>query len=367
MTDSPHRALVPAPEEYQSSEFRFTGLSYLRDRVPQMVLAIACMLIVFAAALIQGVSFEGALLIALVVGSFAVLAFVIGFAAKRNFYKQLDELAFGLQDACIVASLLEEPFFAEGQATFEAISALSRTADRQISMTERDAQDYRRYIEAWIHEVKTPIAAAKLMLSGMHGEQADKLSLEVERIESQVESALFYARSSFLANDYAIAKIHLAEACKEACKRNSRFLISAGCIPKVEVAPDVIVLADKQWAIFMISQIVVNSAKYGAKQVVFTAKVEEANSPRERTVLQIADDGCGIPAADVASVFDMGFVGENGRSSGGKATGIGLYLVAKLAEAMGMGVAIASEEGAGTRVMLEFPHDMRRQTLLNNG
>lgn len=363
MTESPHKPQDSQLESAEPSDFRFTALAYLRDRVPQILLAIACALVVFAAASIQGIGFEGSLLLALIVATFAAIAFCVGYLAKRRFYKQLDDIAFGVSDACIAASLLEEPLFAEGQSTFEAINALSRTADRQISRTERDAQDYRRYIEAWIHEVKTPIAASKLMLSGMHGEDADKLSLEVERIESQVESALFYARSSFLSNDYAISKINLAETCREACKRNSRFLIASGCIPKMDVASGVTVLADKQWVIFMISQIVVNAAKYGANQVMFTSQVEEAQSPRERTVLQIADNGSGIPASDVPNVFDMGFVGSNGRSNGGKATGLGLYLVAKLAEAMGMGVAIASEEGVGTRVLLEFPHDMRRQSL----
>ena len=42
------------------------------------------------------------------------------------------------------------------------------------------------------------------------------------------------------------------------------------------------------------------------------------------------------------------------------ATGMGLYLVATLCEKMGQGVGLASEEGAGTRVMLAFPHDRRR-------
>ena len=360
------RAGASSAPSYEPSEFRFTGLSYLRDRIPQIVLALACMLAVFAGAFMQGVSFQGSLLLALVVGTLAALALAMAFASKRRFYRQMDELAFGLQDACIASSLLEEPSFAEGQAAFEAIQALSRTADRQITMTEKDARDYRSYIEAWVHEVKTPIAASKLVLAGMHGEDADKLALEVERIESQVESALFYARSSFLSNDYAISKIDLADVCKDACKRNSRFLISVGCIPRVDIPSGTIVLADRQWVIFMISQIVVNSAKYGATQVAFTSKVEEARTPRERTVLQIADNGCGIPASDVASVFEMGFVGANGRSNGAKATGLGLYLVAKLAEAMGVGVAIASEEGVGTRVMLEFPHDMRRQDTMHD-
>ena len=118
-------------------------------------------------------------------------------------------------------------------------------------------------------------------------------------------------------------------------------------------------LADEPWLVFMLSQVISNAAKYGARTVTFTAREEEPETPRGRTVLEVRDDGCGIPAADVPRVFDRGFTGSAGRAQG-SATGMGLYLVAVMCAQMGLGVGIASEEGTGTRVIFTFPHDRRR-------
>lgn len=347
------------PPEGPSGGSRFTLSAFAREKLPQSALGALCLLSVGAACVLQGVSLEGSLLVVLVAAVFAVAAFFVEFARKRTFYDQLAEAACGIGDAVAAASMVEEPEFLEGRLAYDAVVQLSAAANGQVGAAERDAAEYRRYIEAWVHEVKTPIAAAKLVLTGLHGPEADRLATEMERIESQVEQALFYARSSFLASDYAIGKANLAAVCREACKHNSRFLIGAGCTPAIAVPDDMVVLSDRQWAAFLLSQVVVNAAKYGAKTVTFSAEVAEPGTSRERTVLEVADDGCGIPAADVPRVFEMGFVGENGRARG-SATGLGLYLVARLAEAMGIGVAIASEEGVGTRVLFEFPHDLRR-------
>ncbi|MFR4802519.1 MAG: ATP-binding protein [Eggerthellaceae bacterium] len=63
-------------------------------------------------------------------------------------------------------------------------------------------------------------------------------------------------------------------------------------------------------------------------------------------------------------VFERAFTGENGRRAG-SSTGMGLYLVAELCAKMGLAVALASEEGKGTRVLLAFPHDRRKLDLLS--
>ena len=172
-----------------------------------------------------------------------------------------------------------------------------------------------------------------------------------------MEQALFYARSTSLVQDYSLRSVGLAACVREACKKNARYLIERGSVPAVEVADDEAVFADAKWLAFVIGQIVVNAAKYGARTIRFSARVE-GRGAAGRTVLEIADDGCGIPAADVPRVFDRGFTGENGRAQG-SSTGMGLYLVAQLCEKMGLGVGLASEEGAGTRVMIAFPHDRR--------
>ena len=197
------------------------------------------------------------------------------------------------------------------------------------------------------------------MTADLHGGVASKLKAELDRIESYVEQALYYARSTSLARDYAIRELPLADAVRTACKKNARYLIERGTTPSIEVGDGVTVFADASWLSFALGQVLVNAAKYGATSVRFTVREEGAGTSAARTVLEIADDGPGIPAADVPRVFDRGFTGKNGRAQG-SATGMGLYLVATLCEKMGLGVGLASEEGTGTRVMLAFPHDRRR-------
>lgn len=68
------------------------------------------------------------------------------------------------------------------------------------------------------------------------------------------------------------------------------------------------------------------------------------------------------PQPDVPRVFDRGFTGEVGRAHG-SATGMGLFLVARMCAQMGLDVLLASEESIGTRVQIKFPHDRRRMRL----
>lgn len=69
-----------------------------------------------------------------------------------------------------------------------------------------------------VHEIKTPIAAIKLMLANNPGPESAKVARELERIEAQVDQALYYARSTSVERDYAIREVNLADAAREACQ-----------------------------------------------------------------------------------------------------------------------------------------------------
>lgn len=337
----------------------YSPAAYLRDRAPAICICAVCMALAASVLAVFGLKAEPILLVCAVIAASFAGSLIWGYARRARYYHDLTSIASQVESAQMAVSLLDEPSFLEGRISHQAQSDLVRICGEEINAQREDAQAYREYVELWIHEVKTPIAAAKLLLAHMHGSDAAKLAGEVERIESQVDHALYYARSTSLANDYAIREASLGDVARDAVKRNARLLVERGVQPRFDIPDEATVLTDETWVGFVLSQAVVNSAKYGARSIEFRSYEQEAGTPRGRTVLEVVDDGCGIPAQDVPRVFDRGFTGENGRAYG-QATGMGLYLSAIMCEKMGVGIAVASEKGAGTRVILTFPHDRRR-------
>ena len=336
----------------------YTFGAYLRDRWAVLLVGAVCLAAVFGMLLVLGAG-QGAALVTAFIAVCDIVALAVEYRRRAAFYRELSSLMRSVSHAYQLPSLIDEPSFLEGREAYDALARMARISGEELGRERNDADAYRRYIELWIHEVKMPIAAAKLMLANMHGEDAAKLKGELERIESQVESALYYARSTSVENDYFIRDVPIGSIVAEACKRNAHLLIERGVTPRIDIGGGVTVLADETWTCFIVGQIVVNAAKYGAREIRFATRTEGEGTASCRTVLEIADDGDGIPAADVPRVFERGFTGENGRASG-SSTGMGLYLVATMCEKLGLGVAIASEEGAGTRVMIAFPQDRRR-------
>ena len=287
-----------------------------------------------------------------------VIALIVSYVQEHRFYRALADAASNQETAKHLSNEIERPRFREGAIAWDVLSAQDAAYSEEIGKQRQEMQAYRDYVELWIHEVKTPIAAARLILDDRHDEDAERLASEVDRIERQVESALYYARSTSLLRDYSIREVSLADAVRSVYKKHVRHLIGHGTTPDIEIPDEVRVLTDRQWIEFVIAQIVVNAANYKASKIRFTVE-EKTGEDGSASVLQISDDGCGIPAADMPHIFGRRFTGSNGKSSG-SSTGMGLYLVSMMCQKMGLGLMAASEVGSGTRFLISFPHDRRR-------
>lgn len=114
---------------------------------------------------------------------------------------------------------------------------------------------------------------------------------------------------------------------------------------------DFVVYTDRKWVCFLLGQLLQNAARYRRARPVI---ILSARRQEKRVELTVSDNGMGIPAHELPRVFDRGFTGSNGRLRGGS-TGMGLYLAKKLADALEISLAIRSEEGVGTQVLLTFP------------
>lgn len=358
----------PAPASFAAedrTERAYSFGAYLRSRARFVFGMVALMLVVAGILAVTSSNASAIALVSLCEALFACIVLVVGFSRNREFYQQLDHFCNSPDNARYLSSILDEPRTLEGTLAYRALAVQGKAASDELAARSRDMKDYRDYIELWVHEAKTPIASAQLALSSLHGPGIDEVRGDLDRIESRVEQALYYARSATLSEDFSIEKLNLAALARKACRQRSRTLIGARVSLDFAIDETLEVFADAKWVDFIIGQVLENSAKYGAKAIRFEGAVKDSGTKDGCIELLVSDNGDGIPAADVPRVFDRGFTGSQGRAHH-KATGMGLYLAAVACERMGLGLRVSSEEGAGTTIALTFPLDRTRVDLAAN-
>lgn len=276
------------------------------------------------------------------------------YAKKAPFYRQIEETMMELDKKYLIVEMIERPNFFEGAFFYEQLQQTSKAMNDAIGYYKREWEEYREYIETWVHEVKTPIAASRLLLENHPGSYSKSMAEELAKIEGLVEQVLFYARSNGVEKDFVIHSINLADLVRQTLKKYARPLIESKVSVDLSRLTDYQVYTDSKWLDFILGQLIENAVKYRSNQSRLTwCSWEEEN----KVILELQDNGIGIPAQDVPRVFEKGFTGENGRRYG-KSTGIGLYLCHKLCQKLGLAISIVSKEGEGTSLRLVFP---RRQ------
>lgn len=280
-------------------------------------------------------------------GSYMALEFI----KYKNYYNQIEAMLEKLNKKYLVPEMIKEANFVEGEKLNNILKEISRDMHENVKYYKDMQEEYREYIEAWVHEIKTPIASAKLVIENNKNEVTDKIDLQLDRIERFVEQVLYYSRSNNVGKDYIIKQIDLNNIVRNVIKRNYRDFIHKKIKLDIQDTSEV-VYSDGKWTEFILNQIIVNSIKYSRDKepMINIYSIKETNS----VMLIIEDNGVGINHKDINRVFEKGFTGDNGRKFS-KSTGMGLYLCEKLCTKLGLKIAIDSDPEKGTKVTLIFP------------
>lgn len=276
---------------------------------------------------------------------------IIDYIKYKRYFSNIESVLEHLDKKYLLPEVIEEESFLVGEKFNELLRILSRDMHENVKYYRDMQEEYREYIEMWVHEIKTPIASSKLLIENNSNEVTKKIDTQIDKIENYVEQVLYYSRSDEVGKDYIIKEVKLGELIRKVIKRNHRDFISKKIVLKLDDIPE-IVYCDAKWLEFILNQIIGNAIKYSKEKgssIKVTTK-ELSNS----VVLIIEDTGVGIIDRDVNRVFEKGFTGENGRIFG-KSTGMGLYLCKKLCDKLGLGLKLESKENKGTRVSVIFP------------
>ena len=277
--------------------------------------------------------------------------YIYDYFNRKKYYDNLFKNLDGLDKKYFIAEILESGDFIESNIIYSVLEECTKSMKDEVVDLKRNINDYKEYIETWVHEIKTPIASARLILENDEGYINKSVLEEIEKVEGFIEQVLFYARSSTVERDYIIKKIPLKNSINSVIRKNASILIEK----RVKIQLEDIekkVYCDSKWIEFILQQIISNSVKYMDKDEKYI-KIRCLEKDKN-IILKILDNGIGISEKSIEKVFEKGYTGENGRKYN-NSTGMGLYLCKKLCLKLGLGISIKSKLGVGTEVTIVFP------------
>lgn len=280
-----------------------------------------------------------------------ILYIVYDFSRRKKFYdKFLNDLDL-LDKKYLITEMINKPNFYDGEILYDALYEIDKSMAEKIKEYSLNIQDFKEYIEMWIHEVKLPLASINLMIHN-HKELSDKKIIEqLKRIDDDVEQVLYYVRSENAEKDYLIKETELNKVIGNVAMKNKDILLENKIDFIVDVG-DKKVLTDSKWLEFIVNQIVSNSIKYIRSDVEHFIKIT-AEENNKNTILKIYDNGIGIEKSDISKVFNKTFTGNNGRKIE-TSTGMGLYITKQLCKKLGHKITIESKENEFTEISLIF-------------
>ena len=213
--------------------------------------------------------------------------------------------------------------------------------------------EYEDYVEKWAHEIKLPLSLLSLLLDNQSDQlpkdTAFKLDYVKNQIQGNVSQILFYYRVKSEKNDFLFEDVDLQECIQDLLENFAPLIKEKNFTIHLENIQGNY-YTDQRSFEFILSQILANALKYSSDKPELRISMSR---DKGRTSLIIRDNGCGVKDCDLPHIFEKGFTGDSGETRK-KSTGMGLYLVKQLADALKIDITVKSEWMHGFEITLSI-------------
>ncbi|MGW8824637.1 sensor histidine kinase [Paenibacillus sp. BR1-192] len=321
-------------------------MAYIRERLSWILLFVFLqVMLLFIAAVDAQIPFLPILYIVFLSTLFFLVFLFVRYNRETKFYKSLQAWDDTYDLAAI--SEPEHPFEA---IAMDMLSLQTERFKKESSMRLMEMQGEKDELLSWIHEVKTPLTTMQLMIERMEDETLKaQLQYEWLRIHLLLDQQLHQKRIPFIQNDLLIEVSALEPIIFQEIRGLKTWCMQKGIGFDVSLQAAE-VLSDAKWLGFIIRQLLTNAVKYSSASDISI----ESDVVADHVRLIIRDAGRGIDPKDMPRIFDKGFTSTTSHQDSA-ATGMGLYLTKKVAEALMIRIQVESKPGIGTTFTLIFP------------
>jgi heavy metal sensor kinase len=285
-----------------------------------------------------------------------------GFVRVRRALRPVDRIA--VKAEVITQHNLSErlPVVTSG----DEIERLSVALNRMIVRLEEAVNGSKQFVADASHELRTPLTIMRGELEGLaqdthlRGETRESLGSvleEVERLREIVEGLLALSRLDVGEPPAEWVRFDLGMLAASTVEQMSLLAEDKNLTVTCEISQAVTVEADRARIKQVIVNLLDNAIKYTARGGRIGLRV---GSESGYAILDVTDNGIGIPPAAVARVFNRFYRVDESRSREQGGAGLGLAIVKSICAAHGAQVEVTSTPGKGSRFRIRQPLALER-------
>ena len=325
-------------------------VSYIKDKVISIVIYLLMVVLISLILKVFNLDKSVLIVIFLILIINGVMLILVNYFRKRSYYNNILGMLDKLDKKYLVLETVLEPTTYEEEIVNNILYDINKSMIENINIQKRSINEFKDYIEMWIHEVKLPIASMVLKCHNHKEVNSNELLSIIRRLDNDIDQILYYMRSEITEKDFIISEVSLKDIVRSVSLKNKDDLLENKIELEVNVDNEC-VYTDKKWMEFILNQIISNCIKYKKEKDSFIKII--SNVSEDKVNLIVYDNGIGISKGDIKRVFDKSFTGKNGRDKI-KSTGMGLYIVKNLCSKLGHNIYIESDLDKYTKVIIEF-------------
>lgn len=288
------------------------------------------------------------ILYSMLLGLFLLCCYLLyHYVSRRQFYRRLQTPIQSLDET--LETLDGAPI---SESLYQLLKSQYSVYQGQIMELKKKQEEHFIFMDRWVHQMKTPLSVIELMAKDLDEPASSSFREETDRLKSGLQMVLSMARLRSIERDFQIKKISLINLVKNVNNENKRLFIRNNIFPQIkEMTENITVESDEKWLFFILTQLIHNAVKYSqgkAQHINITLDVRD-----KRAILEIEDEGVGIPKEDIRRIFDAFYTGENGRRFR-ESTGVGLFLVKEVIDYLGHQIEVDSTVGKGSTFRIIF-------------
>ena len=223
------------------------------------------------------------------------------------------------------------------------IGVAARAFHERQERLRRYVEDRTAMVGAIAHDLRTPLTRLRFRIEGLPEEQRAKYAHDLDQMEEMITATLAFVRDATKPGERT--KMELSSLVESLCDE----MAETGAKTEVEPGEKVVLEADPMALRRLIANLLENAVKFGgqARARVFA---QAGNA-----VVEIDDDGPGIPLQDSERVFEPFYRREPSRSRQTGGIGLGLAVVRSIARGHGGDVSLINRVGGGLTARVQLP------------